>query len=49
MFTTSNTQVTKFKINGVEKLAKGYQESYGNATAGAMLKRPFAVYRSTGI
>lgn len=34
---------------GVEKRAKVYIEDYTNAVAGAMLTRPFAVYRMTGI
>ena len=40
---------TKFQILGVEKTAKGYKEDFTNATAGAFLKRPFAVTRITGI
>lgn len=39
----------KFMVLGVQKLAKGYEEDYSNATAGCMLKRPFAVYRASGI
>lgn len=39
----------KFQVIGVQKLAKGYEEDYRNATAGVMLKRPFAVYRASGI
>jgi len=39
----------KFLALGVERLAKGFKEDYSNATAGAMLKRPWAVYRVTGI
>lgn len=39
---------TKMFTLGVEKKIKGYVEGYTNATAGAMLKRPFAVYRQTG-
>lgn len=39
----------KFKINGVAKLAKGYEEDYSNGTAGAFCKRPFLVVRYTGI
>lgn len=39
----------KFMVLGVEKQAKGYVEDYSNATAGVMLKRPFAVYRASGI
>ena len=40
---------TKFQLNGVAQLAKGYEESYLKATAGVMVKRPYAVYRVTGI
>jgi hypothetical protein len=40
---------TKFMVVGVAKLAKGFVEDYANATAGAMCKRPWAVYRATGI
>lgn len=40
---------TKFLVVGVAKLAKGFVEDYANATAGAMCKRPWAVYRATGI
>lgn len=40
---------TKFKLMGVQQLAKGYEESYSNATAGVMCKRPYAVVRFTGI
>lgn len=39
----------KFLVNGVEKKAKGYLEDYLNATAGVMLKRPYAVVRYSGI
>jgi hypothetical protein len=39
----------KFQVLGVQKLAKGYEEDYSNATAGVMVKRPYAVVRSTGI
>ena len=39
----------KFQALGVEKQAKGYVEDYANATAGVMLKRPYAVTRLTGI
>lgn len=34
---------------GVEKKAKGYLEDYSNATAGIFVKRPFAVFRATGL
>lgn len=40
---------TKFRVNGVAKTAKGYEESYANATAGVITKRPFAIVRYTGI
>jgi hypothetical protein len=40
---------TKFMTVGVEKRAKGYVESYSNATAGVLCKRPYAVYRAFGI
>lgn len=40
---------TKMFTLGVEKKVKGYVEGYTNATAGILLKRPFAVYRMTGI
>lgn len=39
----------KFQALGVEKQSKAYVEDYANATAGAMLKRPYAVVRYTGI
>ena len=38
----------KFQALGVQKLAKSYIEDYANATAGVMLKRPYAVVRYTG-
>ena len=40
---------TKFNVLGVQQLAKAYEESYSNATAGAMCKRPYAVTRWFGI
>lgn len=40
---------TKFNALGVERRSKQYVEDYSNATAGVMVKRPFAVYRLTGI
>ena len=40
---------SKFMVLGVVKLAKGYEEDYANATAGAMCKRPFAQVRYSGI
>jgi hypothetical protein len=39
----------KFQVLGVEKRAKSTIEDYTNATAGAMLKRPYAVVRVSGI
>jgi len=39
----------KFQALGVEKQAKAYVEDYTNATAGVMLKRPYAVVRFSGI
>lgn len=39
----------KFRLNGVQKLSKGYEEDYSNATAGALCKRPYAVVRFTHI
>lgn len=45
------TQVVpaKFQTVGVEQRAKEYVEDYSNATAGSFLKRPWAVYRQTGL
>lgn len=40
---------TKFMTLGVEKRAKSYVEDYANATAGVLLKRPYAVVRMVGI
>jgi hypothetical protein len=40
---------TKFRVLGVEKLAKGYKEDYSNSTAGVWCKRPWAVTRLSGI
>jgi hypothetical protein len=39
----------KFQTIGVEKQAKAYVEDYSNATAGVLVKRPFAIQRLTGI
>lgn len=39
----------KFKVLGVQQQTKGYEEDYSNATAGVMLKRPYAVVRYSGI
>ena len=40
---------TKFQTLGVDQKHKSYTESYSNATAGLMLKRPYAVVRRSGI
>lgn len=40
---------SKFQSLGVDQQAKRYIEDYSNATAGALLKRPWAVYRASGI
>jgi Uncharacterized protein conserved in bacteria (DUF2184) len=40
---------TKFKTLGVEKRVKSYVEDYSNATAGVLVKRPWAVIRISGI
>lgn len=40
---------SRFQTLGVEQQAKRYVEDYSNATAGTFLKRPFAVYRASGI
>ena len=39
----------KFQVMGVQQLAKAYEEDYSNATAGAFLKRPWAVTQWYGI
>ena len=39
----------KLKSLGVEQRAKSYVEDYTNATAGVMLKRPWAICRRSGI
>lgn len=39
---------SKFMTLGVQQMAKYYLEDYSNATAGVMLKRPFAVVRRYG-
>jgi Uncharacterized protein conserved in bacteria (DUF2184) len=39
----------KFQALGVEKQAKAYVEDYSNATAGVLLKRPYAVVRYSGV
>jgi hypothetical protein len=38
----------KFRLIGVQQLTKAYEEDYSNATAGVLLKRPYAVVRRTG-
>jgi Uncharacterized protein conserved in bacteria (DUF2184) len=38
----------KFQVLGVQQLAKGYEEDYSNASAGVMLKRPWACVRYSG-
>lgn len=38
----------KFKMLGVKQEVKGYMEDYSNATAGALLKRPYAQVRYYG-
>lgn len=38
-----------FQLMGIQKMVKGFEEDYSNATAGIMLKRPYAVVRVTGI
>ena len=40
---------SKFITLGVDKRAKVYVEDYANATAGVMVKRPYAVVRYSGI
>lgn len=40
---------SKFHSLGVEQQAKRYIEDYSNASAGALLKRPWAVYRASGL
>lgn len=40
---------TKFMALGVEQRAKAYIEDFTNATAGVLVKRPFAITRFTGI
>lgn len=39
----------KFMVLGTQQLTKGYEEDYTNASAGVMVKRPYAVYRGSGI
>ena len=40
---------TKFQTLGVDQKHKSYTEGYSNATAGLMLKRPYAVVRRSGV
>ena len=40
---------TKFQTLGVDQKQKSYTEAYSNATAGLMLKRPYAIIRRSGI
>ena len=40
---------TKFFTLGVDQKQKTYTEAYSNATAGLMLKRPYAVVRRSGV
>jgi hypothetical protein len=47
--TFSQLVPSRFLTIGVEKRAKSYIEDFANATAGVLCKRPFAVYRLTGI
>ena len=39
----------KFQVLGVQQMTKGYEEDYSNASAGTLVKRPFAVTRWSGI
>lgn len=39
----------KFQMVGAMQTSKGYEEDYVNATAGTMVKRPYAVVRYSGI
>jgi len=38
-----------FQLLGVQKMVKGYEEDYSNATAGVLCKRPYAIVRYSGI
>jgi hypothetical protein len=40
---------SKFQTLGVQQESKRYVEDFSNASAGVMVKRPFAVYRASGI
>lgn len=39
----------KFQTIGVEQRSKTYVEDFSNATAGVMVKRPYATYRASGV
>ena len=39
----------KFQVLGVQQMTKGYEEDYSNASAGVMVKRPWACTRWSGI
>jgi hypothetical protein len=39
----------KFMVLGVEKRSKSYVEDYSNASAGVIVKRPYAIVRGSGI
>lgn len=38
----------KFITLGAQQMTKGYEEDFGNATAGVMVKRPWAIIRRSG-
>lgn len=38
----------KFRVLGVQQKIKGYEEDYTNATAGVLVKRPYAIVRYSG-
>ena len=38
----------KFITIGAMQVTKGYEEDFGNATAGVMVKRPWAIVRRSG-
>lgn len=38
----------KFITIGAQQVTKGYEEDFGNATAGVMVKRPWAIIRRSG-
>lgn len=47
--TFAQAVAAKFQMLGVEQTAKGYTEDFSNATAGVLVKRPYAVVRVTGV